>query len=82
MNIFDAILKNGRDKAASEKLAIDAMFVARSQRDLREDFRKYLKNAELFAKGSYIEQLDMKYKQNLPQYKSALLKKRSWEQFR
>jgi hypothetical protein len=43
-------LRNGRDNAASEKLAIDAMFVARSQRDFREDFRKYLKNAELFAK--------------------------------
>jgi hypothetical protein len=45
VNIFDTILRNGRDKVASEKLAIDAMFVARSQCDLREDFRKYLKNA-------------------------------------
>jgi hypothetical protein len=62
VNIFDAILRNGRDNAASEKLAIDAMFDARSKCDLREDFRKYLKNAELFAKGSYIEQLEMKYK--------------------
>jgi hypothetical protein len=43
-------LRNGRDNAASEKLAIDAMFVARSQRDFHQDFRKYLKNAELFAK--------------------------------
>jgi hypothetical protein len=50
VNIFDTILKNGRDKAASEKLAIDALFVARSQCDLREEFRKYLKNAELFSK--------------------------------
>ena len=79
MNIFDAILRNGRDKAASEKLAIDALFVARSQCDLREEFNKYLKNAELFAKGSFIEQLDMKYKQHLPQYKSAMLIKRNWD---
>ena len=62
MNIFDAILRNGRGKEASEMLAIDAMFVARSQRDLREDFRDYLKNAELCAKRSFIEQLDMNYK--------------------
>jgi hypothetical protein len=62
VNIFDTILKNGRDKAASEKLAIDAMFVARSQCYLREYFRKYLKNAELFAKESFIEQLGMNYK--------------------
>ena len=62
MNIFDTILKNGRDKAASEKLTIDAMFFARSQCDLREDFREYLKNAELFSKESFIEQLGMKYK--------------------
>jgi hypothetical protein len=55
-------LRNGRDKAASEKLAIDTIFVARSQCDLREEFKKYLKNAELFAKGSFIEHLDMKYK--------------------
>jgi hypothetical protein len=74
-------LRNGRDNEASKKLAIDAIFVARSklsQFDLREDFRKYLKNAELFTKGSFIEQLDMQYKQHLPQYKSALLKKRNW----
>jgi hypothetical protein len=38
-------LRNGRDNEASKKLAIDALFVARSQCDLREDFRKYLKNA-------------------------------------
>jgi hypothetical protein len=62
VNIFDTILKNGRDKAASEKLAIDAMFVARSQCDLREEFRKYLKNAELFARESFIEQIGMNYK--------------------
>jgi hypothetical protein len=62
VNIFDTILRNGRDKVASEKLAIDAMFVARSQCDLREDFRKYLKNAELFATKSFIEQLGMNYK--------------------
>jgi hypothetical protein len=46
-------LRNGRDNEASKKLAIDAIFVARSklsQFDLREDFRKYLKNAEFFAK--------------------------------
>jgi hypothetical protein len=58
------------------------MFVARSQRDFHEDFRKYLKNAELLAKGSFIEQLDMKYKQHLPQYKSALLIKRNWDKTR
>jgi hypothetical protein len=38
------------------------MFVARSQCDLREEIRKYLKNAELFAKESFIEQIGMNYK--------------------
>ena len=66
MNIFEKILKNGIDKVASEKLAIDALLVARSQCDLCEDFRKYLKNAELFAKKSFIEQLGMNYKAGYP----------------
>ena len=48
-------------------LALDAMFVARSNQELHQKFYKYLNDEELFSKGSFMDHLGMKYKENLPQ---------------
>ena len=61
-------------------LALDAAFVASSNYDLRQKFNKYLNDEELFANSSFIDHLEMKYKDHLPQYRAIMLKKRQWEQ--
>jgi hypothetical protein len=76
------ILRKGKENATSLKLANNAIFFARSklsQFDSSNDLKKYLNNAQLFITKSFIEELEMKYKQHLPQYKSTLSKKRNWE---
>ena len=78
--IFQAIMRNGRSEEQSNMLALDAMFVARSNQDLHQKFYKYLNDEELFSTGSFMDHLGMKYKEHLPQYKAILLKKRQWEQ--
>ena len=61
-------------------LALDAAFVANSHYDLQHRFYKYLNDEELFANSSFIDHLEMKYKDHLPQYRAIMLKKRQWEQ--
>ena len=61
-------------------LALDAAFVASSHYDLRHRFYKYLNDEELFANSLFIDSIEMKYKDHLPQYRAILLKKRQWEQ--
>ena len=61
-------------------LALDAAFVASSHYDLRHRFYKYLNDEELFSKSSFIDSIEMKYKDHLPHYKAIMLKKRQWEQ--
>ena len=73
-------MRNGRTEHQSQMLALDAAFVASSPYDLRHRFYKYLNDEELFANGSFIDHLEMKYKDHLPQYRAIMLKKRQWEQ--
>ena len=61
-------------------LALDAAFVASSPYDLQHRVYKYLNDEKLFSKCSFIDSIEMKYKDHLPQYRAILLKKRQWEQ--
>ena len=73
-------MRNGRTEQQSQMLALDAAFVASSHYDLRQKFYKYLNDEELFSKCSFIDSLEMKYKDHLPQYRAIMLKKRQWAQ--
>ena len=52
-------MRNGKTEQQSQMLALDAAFVASSPYDLQHRFYKYLNDEELFAKGSFIDSIEM-----------------------